>query len=117
LLIGLSAGQLSGTSILGPLFARIFDGFFELSPVFMLPVYVYLSFRKNAGKFQWCFQSYSRFLALDETERRVWLFGLAFAQGALLGHLVGPRLIGPVPAIFFLLPLVFALLVSYICAF
>jgi hypothetical protein len=52
------------------------------------------------------------FLALDETERRVWLFGLAFAQGALLGHLVGPRLTRTIPAIFFLVPVVFALLVS-----
>ncbi|KAI6184436.1 hypothetical protein M3Y97_00595900 [Aphelenchoides bicaudatus] len=99
LLIGLGAGQLSGSSILGPLLARIFDPFQEFLLVFMLPVYVYLSFRKNA--------------ALDETERRVWLFGLSFAQGALLGHLVGPRLVKPVPAIFFLLPLVFALLTDY----
>jgi hypothetical protein len=99
LLIGLSSGQLSGTSILAPLLEKVFDPILEFALVFLLPVYVYLSFRKNA--------------ALDETERRVWLFGLAFAQGALLGHLVGPRLIRAVPAIFFLVPVAFALLTDF----
>jgi len=99
LLIGVSAGQLSGSSVLSSLLSFIFNPFLELSLVFLLPVYVYLSFRKNA--------------ALDETERRVWLFGMAFIQGALLGHLVGIRLTRAIPAIFFLLPVIFALLTDY----
>lgn len=51
LLIGVSAGQLSGTSVLGPLLELVFHPFMELLLVFALPVYVYLSFRKNAGLF------------------------------------------------------------------
>jgi hypothetical protein len=111
MLIGASAGQLSGVSILTSLFESIFHPFLEMSLIFMLPVYVYLNFRKNAGWLN--FLIFLIYLAFDETERRVWIFGLSFLEGALLGHLVGIRLIRAVPSVFFLLPLVFALLTDY----
>ncbi|KAI6218267.1 hypothetical protein M3Y95_01171900 [Aphelenchoides besseyi] len=99
LMVGFSSGQLSGISFIGQLLGRIFNPWIEIAMVVLLPVYVMLSFRKLTG--------------LDDTERRVWLFGLAMFEGALVGHLVGDRMIRVVPAVFFLQPLVFALLTDY----
>ena len=44
-------------------------------------------------------------------EYRTWLFQLTFALSFLLGHLLGTRLLSTMPAIFFIPPLLTALLV------
>ncbi|KAI6179350.1 hypothetical protein M3Y98_00600900 [Aphelenchoides besseyi] len=98
LMVGFSSGQLSGISLIGQLLSRVFNPWLEVALIVLLPVYVMLSFRKLTG--------------LDDTERRVWLFGLAMFEGALVGHLVGDRMVRVVPAVFFLQPLIFALLAS-----
>uniref|UniRef100_A0A915A781 Uncharacterized protein n=5 Tax=Parascaris univalens TaxID=6257 RepID=A0A915A781_PARUN len=96
--IGLSAGEISGAFLLGTLYEYIFDWWWELALVFMLPLYVYLTFRKNA--------------ALDEIERRVNLFGLALCIGSFMGHLLGKRLIATMPAVIFIQPLITGLSVD-----
>ncbi|KHN85035.1 hypothetical protein Tcan_07666 [Toxocara canis] len=96
--IGLSAGEISGAFVLGPLYDRIFDWWWEMTLVIMLPCYVYLTFRKNA--------------ALDEMERRVNLFWLAMCIGSLIGHLLGNRVVSTMPAIAFIQPLIFGLAVD-----
>ncbi|KAI6194072.1 hypothetical protein M3Y96_01086000 [Aphelenchoides besseyi] len=84
LMVGFSSGQLSGISLIGQLLSRVFNPWLEVALIVLLPVYVMLSFRKLTG--------------LDDTERRVWLFGLAMFEGALVGHLVGDRMVRVVPA-------------------
>uniref|UniRef100_A0A0M3II59 Uncharacterized protein n=1 Tax=Ascaris lumbricoides TaxID=6252 RepID=A0A0M3II59_ASCLU len=96
--IGLSAGEISGAFLLGTLYEYIFDWWWELALVFMLPLYVYLTFRKNA--------------ALDEIERRVNLFGLALCIGSFMGHLLGKRLVATMPAVIFIQPLIIGLAVD-----
>ncbi|VDM25471.1 unnamed protein product [Toxocara canis] len=96
--IGLSAGEISGAFLLGAIYERIFDWWWELALVFMLPYYIYLTFRKNG--------------ALDEMERRVNLFGLALCIGSFMGHLLGNRLITAMPAVIFIQPLVIGLAVD-----
>uniref|UniRef100_A0A914QHR0 Uncharacterized protein n=1 Tax=Panagrolaimus davidi TaxID=227884 RepID=A0A914QHR0_9BILA len=73
--------------------------FIELIALFGIPVYAYMYFRKNAG--------------IDETERRVWLFGLSYFIGSIIGHAFGSRLISTVPSVLFISPLVLALLIDY----
>ncbi|VIO97904.1 Uncharacterized protein BM_BM6208 [Brugia malayi] len=96
--IGISAGEISGTLVLGMLYRKIFDWWWEVLLVILLPCYVYLTFRKNA--------------ALDETERRVNLFGLGLAIGSCIGHMMGYRLISTLPSVNFIQPLILALMVD-----
>ncbi|CAG9532073.1 unnamed protein product [Cercopithifilaria johnstoni] len=96
--IGISAGEISGTLLLGMLYRKIFDWWWELLLVILLPYYVYLTFRKNA--------------ALDETERRVNLFGLGLAIGSCTGHMMGYRLISTLPSVNFIQPFILALMVD-----
>lgn len=96
--IGLSAGELSGAFVLGALYDHIFDWWWELALVLMLPYYIYLTFRKNA--------------ALDEMERRVNLFWLAMCIGSFMGHLLGNRLVSTMPAVAFIQPLIVGLAVD-----
>uniref|UniRef100_A0A1I7XH84 Transmembrane protein n=1 Tax=Heterorhabditis bacteriophora TaxID=37862 RepID=A0A1I7XH84_HETBA len=98
LLIGLSAGQLVGAFVLCHLFNIIFDRYVEFLMLLLVPVYIYMNIRKNA--------------AMDETERRTSLFGYALMIGALCGHLFGPSMTDLSPAIFFLPPLIMALLID-----
>uniref|UniRef100_A0A914P7F4 Uncharacterized protein n=1 Tax=Panagrolaimus davidi TaxID=227884 RepID=A0A914P7F4_9BILA len=56
-------------------------------------------FRKNAG--------------VDETECRVWLFGLSYFIGSIIGHAFGTRLVSTVPSLLFISPLVLALLIDF----
>ena len=50
-------------------------------------------------------------------ERRVWLFGLAYAEGTLLAFLIGQRLISVLPAAFFIPAIVLGLLVGKLFCF
>ncbi|VDM15063.1 unnamed protein product, partial [Wuchereria bancrofti] len=96
--IGISAGEISGALVLGMLYRKIFDWWWEVLLVILLPCHVYLTFRKNA--------------ALDETERRVNLFGLGLAIGSCIGHMMGYRLISTLPSVNFIQPLILALMVD-----
>ncbi|MCP9262643.1 BMA-SPE-46 [Dirofilaria immitis] len=96
--IGISAGEISGALVLGMLYRKIFDWWWEILLIILLPCYVYLTFRKNA--------------ALDETERRVNLFGLGLAIGSCIGHMMGYRLISTLPSVNFIQPLILALMVD-----
>ncbi|KAL3984811.1 putative integral membrane protein [Acanthocheilonema viteae] len=96
--IGISAGEISGALVLGMLYQKIFDWWWELLLIILLPCHVYLTFRKNA--------------ALDETERRVNLFGLGLAIGSCTGHMMGYRLISTLPSVNFIQPLILALMVD-----
>ncbi|VDK88093.1 unnamed protein product [Litomosoides sigmodontis] len=96
--VGISAGEISGALVLGMLYRKIFDWWWELLLIILLPCYVYLTFRKNA--------------ALDETERRVSLFGLGLAIGSCVGDMMGYRLISTLPSVNFIQPLILALMVD-----
>uniref|UniRef100_A0A7E4UUU3 Integral membrane protein n=1 Tax=Panagrellus redivivus TaxID=6233 RepID=A0A7E4UUU3_PANRE len=99
LCIGLASGVISGATFFGTVYGTILNPFVELGLLFGLPIYAYLQFRKNSG--------------IDETERRVWLFGVASFLGSILGHVLGPRLLSTAPSVLFLPPLVLGLLIDY----
>uniref|UniRef100_A0A915Q3P3 Threonine/serine exporter-like N-terminal domain-containing protein n=1 Tax=Setaria digitata TaxID=48799 RepID=A0A915Q3P3_9BILA len=109
--IGIGAGEISGALILGMLYRRIFDWWWEMLFVILLPCHVYLTFRKNAGNFLKFIPNF-HLAALDETERRVNLFGLALAIGSCIGHMMGYRLISTLPSVSFIQPLILALTVD-----
>ncbi|VDN07531.1 unnamed protein product [Thelazia callipaeda] len=96
--IGISAGEISGALVLGIIYQKVFDWWWELLLTILLPYRTYLTFRKNA--------------ALDDTERRVNLFGLALILGSCLGHMIAYRLISTLPSINFIQPLVLALAID-----
>ena len=84
---------------MGFIFSSLLNPLMEMVALFALPAYVHYQFRKNAG--------------IDETERRVWLFGLAFFVGTIFGHGLGARILSIVPAVLFVSPLALALLIDY----
>ncbi|CAD5211364.1 unnamed protein product [Bursaphelenchus okinawaensis] len=96
LMVGVSSGELMGAFVLSGLVQYVFDTWVQVALLFLMPAYVYLNFRKNG--------------ALDDTERRVWMFGCCLCVGALLGNLFGYRLISTVPGSFFVVPLTLGLL-------
>ncbi|VDM63902.1 unnamed protein product [Angiostrongylus costaricensis] len=100
LMLGISSGELAGAFVFPPVLEYIFDLYVEVIVLFLIPTYVYLNIRKNAG------------LSMDDTERRTCLFGFCLASGILLGHLIGGTLTSIVPSVFFIPPLLLALLVS-----
>uniref|UniRef100_A0AC34FF95 Uncharacterized protein n=1 Tax=Panagrolaimus sp. ES5 TaxID=591445 RepID=A0AC34FF95_9BILA len=99
LCIGLSSGIICGATFMGYILSSFMNPFIELVSLFGIPIYAYMYLRKNAG--------------IDETERRVWLYGLSSFVGCITGHAFGARLMSTVPAILFISPLVFALLIDY----
>uniref|UniRef100_A0AC34QE63 Uncharacterized protein n=1 Tax=Panagrolaimus sp. JU765 TaxID=591449 RepID=A0AC34QE63_9BILA len=99
LTLGLSAGSISGATFVGSIFSTLVNPFIELASLFAIPGYAYYQFKKNAG--------------IDETERRVWLFAVAFFIGAIFGHALGARLLSTVPSVLFILPMTLALLIDY----
>uniref|UniRef100_A0A1I7SSB6 Transmembrane protein n=2 Tax=Bursaphelenchus xylophilus TaxID=6326 RepID=A0A1I7SSB6_BURXY len=107
LMVGISSGELMGAFVLCGLVEALFDTWVQIALLGLVPSYVYLSFRKNA--------------ALDDTEKRVWMFGCCLSEGILLGNLIGYRLISTVPGAFFVVPLVLGLLADsefspvYVC--
>lgn len=99
LCIGLTCGAVSGATFVGYIYGSFLNPFIELAALFALPGYAHYHFRKNAG--------------IDETERRVWLFGIAYFIASVIGHAFGARLLSIVPAVLFVSPLVLALLIDY----
>ncbi|KAJ1372548.1 hypothetical protein KIN20_034727 [Parelaphostrongylus tenuis] len=85
-------------SFFPPILEQVFDLYVELIVLCLIPTYVYLNIRKNA--------------AMDDTERRTCLFGFCLATGILLGHLIGGTLTSIVPSVFFIPPLLLALLMD-----
>ncbi|EYC32144.1 hypothetical protein Y032_0003g1425 [Ancylostoma ceylanicum] len=49
LMLGVSSGELAGAFVFPGLLERIFDPFMEFLVLFLVPTYVYLNIRKNAG--------------------------------------------------------------------
>lgn len=98
ILVGLGGGQLSGAFALQSLLEAIFDRYVEFGLIFILPTYVLLNFRKNAG--------------LDDTERRTNLFTTTMVMGIFVGHLWGATILSLAPSAFFIAPLIFALLLD-----
>ncbi|KAL6729335.1 hypothetical protein Aduo_000402 [Ancylostoma duodenale] len=49
LMLGVSSGELAGAFVFPGLLERIFDPFIEFLVLFLVPTYVYLNIRKNAG--------------------------------------------------------------------
>uniref|UniRef100_A0A914Z8X0 Uncharacterized protein n=1 Tax=Panagrolaimus superbus TaxID=310955 RepID=A0A914Z8X0_9BILA len=99
LCVGLSSGIICGATFMGYILSSFINPFIELISLFGIPSYAYMYFRKNAG--------------IDETERRVWLYGLSYFIGCIIGHGFGARLMSVVPAILFISPLIFALLIDF----
>ncbi|GMT16058.1 hypothetical protein PFISCL1PPCAC_7355, partial [Pristionchus fissidentatus] len=99
LLIGLSLGELAGTSsLLVPLIDYFFSPYATAAMLVLLPLRAGLQLKKNA---------------MDDTERRTSIFGLSFALG-LLGSFTfgGARLLALVPSLLFLAPTVLALTID-----
>lgn len=96
LMVGVGAGELMGSMVLGSVLNSMLDVWVQVALLLVVPVYIYLTFRKNA--------------ALDDTERRVWLFGTCLIEGSLIGNLMGEKAISTVPGSFFVVPLALGLL-------
>ncbi|GMR47207.1 hypothetical protein PMAYCL1PPCAC_17402, partial [Pristionchus mayeri] len=99
LLIGLSLGELSGTSFLiVPILEYLFSPYAAFALLILLPVRFGLLLKKTA---------------LDDTERRTSIFILSFSLG-LLGSFTfgGARLLALAPSLLFLTPTVLALTID-----
>uniref|UniRef100_A0A0K0CW16 Cobalt-zinc-cadmium resistance protein CzcA n=1 Tax=Angiostrongylus cantonensis TaxID=6313 RepID=A0A0K0CW16_ANGCA len=49
LMLGISSGELAGAFVFPPVLEYIFDLYVEVIVLFLIPTYVYLNIRKNAG--------------------------------------------------------------------
>ncbi|GMR49646.1 hypothetical protein PMAYCL1PPCAC_19841, partial [Pristionchus mayeri] len=99
LLIGLSLGELSGTSsLLVPILEYLFSPYAAFALLVLLPVRFGLLLKKTA---------------MDDTERRTSIFILSFCLG-LLGSFTfgGARLLALAPSLLFLTPTVLALTID-----
>jgi len=96
--LGLISGIFSGGSFLNYLFSFLLPVWAEAVLFVAVPIYWYQKIRKNTG--------------VDDTERRLTLFGIVFLIGAILGHAGGPSLYSTLPSLIFVTPIVTALLVD-----
>ena len=97
LMVGLSYGQMAGAYSLKTVMETVFDRYVEVGLLFLIPAYIFLLIKKNA--------------AMDDMERRSYLFGMAMSMGIIAGHL-WPSVTSMAPAVHFIPPLVFALLID-----
>lgn len=51
LMVGIGSGELMGSMVLSNVISSLFDPWVQVGLLFALPSYVYLNFRKNAGKY------------------------------------------------------------------